>query len=200
MNATRRYFSCAPLFRIWDPVRQGFGFCNQQPNDGSVVEVWTGRFDREGRPVYEQDIISVHHDWKLGWVRALVVRRAGTSEFVGQATGPDGAFQIGAFEFTEGYVEGNLHQHPQCLFPAMAQFPEPEPLPSSRLERNNLLGVFGTRRSSRKDRRWTLPSFPDAASATTSRPEYHLVMPAIPVQTKGRATVRYSRRAETAAS
>lgn len=185
MNATRRYFSFVPLFRIWDPVRRGFGFSSQRPNDGSVVEVWTGRFDREGRPIYEQDIISVHHDWKLGWVRALVLRRAGAADFVGIVTGPDGVFHVGAFEFADGYVEGNLHQHPQRLFPAVPQFPEPEPLPQSWLGRSDALRPFrasAVTRSSRRTRPWTWPWLPAAAAETSSRAASHPFRPTNPVQ------------------
>ncbi len=127
MGATARLLKYAPLFRIWDPVRRGFGFTDQRPNDASIVEAWTGRFDREGRPIYEQDIISVHHDWKLGWVRALVERRTGPSEFAGTVTGPDGVFHIAAYQFADAYLEGNCHQHPHHLFAAVAQFPDPEP-------------------------------------------------------------------------
>ncbi|HEY9172350.1 MAG TPA: hypothetical protein VI136_08715 [Verrucomicrobiae bacterium] len=126
MGATTRLFKLAPLFRVWDPARRGFGFSDQRPDDVCVVDAWAGRFDREGRPIYEQDILSVHHDWKLGWVRALVEKRAGTAEFRGVATGPDGPFHIAAYQFADAYVEGNAHQHPEKLLPAVPQFPEPE--------------------------------------------------------------------------
>lgn len=126
MGATTRLFRFAPLFRVWDPARRGFGFSDQRPGDDSVVDAWAGRFDREGRPIYEQDILSIHHDWKLGWVRALVEKCRVTAEFRGVATGPDGPFYIAAYQFADAYVEGNAHQHPEKLLPAVAQFPEPE--------------------------------------------------------------------------
>ncbi len=130
-DATARVLRCAPLFRVWDSVRRGFGFADLRPNDGSIVEAWTGRFDKEGRPVYVHDIISVHHDWKLGWVRALVEKPMGASDFTGTVTGPEGVFHIAACQFADAYVEGNLHQHPHRLLPAVAQFPEAELSPQS---------------------------------------------------------------------
>jgi hypothetical protein len=126
MGAATRLFRLAPLFRIWDPGRRGFGFSDQRPNDASIVDIWTGRFDREGRPIYEQDIFSIHHDWKLGWVHALVEKRPGTAEFTGKVTGPDGVFHIAAYQFADAYLEGNYHQHPHRFLPAVAQFPDLE--------------------------------------------------------------------------
>jgi hypothetical protein len=182
MPGTRRYFSCAALFRIWDPVRRGFGFTNQRPPDASVVDVWTGRFDREGRPVYEQDILSVHHDWRLGWVRALVMRRVGTSGFVAQATGPDGVFHVGEFEFAEGYVEGNLHQHPQRLFPAMAQFSDPEPPVAPRWWRSDTLRLVGGNARSpalRQEAHWASAWDARATPPSTARSEQVFLPPAL---------------------
>jgi len=127
MGVTSQPLKCASLFRIWDAVRHAYNFADLRPTDSYNVEAWTSRFDRQGRPIYENDILSIHHDWRLGWVRALVERQAGASDFSGRVTGPDGVFHVAAFEFSDAYVDGNLRQHPQLLVPAVAQFAEAEP-------------------------------------------------------------------------
>src|SRR5262245_41745302 len=87
-------------YRIWDADRQLFSFTDQQPEMSDLVDRWTGRFDKQGRALYERDIIHVHYNWKLGWVRALVVPHPERSEFAGQATDPDGTpFLLGFYYF-----------------------------------------------------------------------------------------------------
>jgi hypothetical protein len=116
----------APLFRVWNSKRHGFGFVDERPSGAAIVEAWTGFYDKEGWPIYEQDILSVHHDWQLGWVRALVERHPSRPEFAGKVVGPDGTvFRVGYYLFADAYLEGNIHLQPELWVPAAYQFKGP---------------------------------------------------------------------------
>src|SRR5579859_127065 len=61
-------------FRVWDPKYRSYFYTDARPEASGLVDRWTGLFDRQGMALYENDIIQAHYDWKLGWVRALIVR------------------------------------------------------------------------------------------------------------------------------
>jgi hypothetical protein len=136
----------APLFRVWNYGCSSFGFSDVRPKDAATVDRWTGFFDQEGCPVYENDILSLHYDWKLGWVNALV-EPGPNDRFVGKVIRPDGTvFHLGSFYFPEGYVEGNLRQHASKLVPAGKQFPDPADYIQPRLWSSTIFQAIPTTR------------------------------------------------------
>lgn len=126
MNAAPCNLKVAPLFRAWDDMRRQFSFSDLRPKTQGTVDRWTGLYDKEGTPIYEKDILSVHYNWRLGWVRAVVEAENSGKGFIATLTGPGGeVFRVGSFSFSDSYVEGNVHLNPQRLIPAQKQFPEP---------------------------------------------------------------------------
>jgi hypothetical protein len=74
-------------------------------------------------PLYENDIIHAHYDWRFGWVRALIVRDSTRHVYRAEATAPDGAsLHIGFFCFADAYRIGNVREHPRKLTTATEQF------------------------------------------------------------------------------
>jgi hypothetical protein len=111
-------------YRVWDPDRSSFYYTDVRPGASEIVDRWTGFFDRDRSPLYENDIIRVHHDWRLGWVRALVSKHPKREEYAARATAPDGAeIRIGFYCFAESYRVGNVRQHAGKLVRATEQFP-----------------------------------------------------------------------------
>ena len=126
MNNAPGFLKVAPLFRVWDDVRKQFNFSDLRPKSEGKLDRWTGLYDKEGRAIYESDILSVHYNWRFGWVRAVVKADSGGKEFFATVSAPNGeSLRVGSFSFAESYVEGNVHQHPQRLVPAQKQFPDP---------------------------------------------------------------------------
>jgi hypothetical protein len=114
-------------YRVWDPEQSSYFYTDIQPADWTFVDRWTGLFDREGSPLYENDIIRAHYDWRLGWVRALIKKHPTKQQYRAIAKAPEGTeFQIGFYCFAEAYLVGNIRQHPGRLLRAMEQFPEKE--------------------------------------------------------------------------
>jgi hypothetical protein len=123
MNGIQIHLVQPLAYRVWDPERHSFFYTDVLPEASPLLDRWTGRFDRQGTALYENDIIRVHYDWRLGWVRALVVRDANCDGYRAQATGPDGkTFLIGFYCFADSYRLGNLRQHPSRLVAAVEQF------------------------------------------------------------------------------
>lgn len=117
-------------YRVWDPKHRSFFFTDVQPEESPLLDRWTGLFDKQGLPIYENDILRVHHDWKLGWVRALVVRNPKREGYAAQATGPGGiVIHIGFYCFADSYRLGNVREHPGKLVAATEQFPACETEP-----------------------------------------------------------------------
>jgi len=111
-------------YRVWDPKQPSFFYTDVAPADLNLVDRWTGLFDREGAPLYENDIIRVHYDWRLGWVRALIERHPSKPQYSARATAPDGTpIRIGFYCFSEAYRLGNFRQNPARLVRATEQFP-----------------------------------------------------------------------------
>ena len=112
-------------YRVWSPDERSFFYSDVRPDLSSLVDRWTGFFDKEGLAIYERDILRVHHDWKLGWVRAVVVPHGKKNQYVAEGTDKDGnIFTIGFYSFAEAYRIGNLRQHPHKLIRAREQFDE----------------------------------------------------------------------------
>jgi hypothetical protein len=110
-------------YRVWDLKHCSFFYTDVQPEASALLDRWTGLFDRQGAPLYENDIIRVHHDWKLGWVRALVTRNERKDQYMAKATAPDGSeVHIGFYCFADSYRLGNLREHPGKLVTATEQF------------------------------------------------------------------------------
>lgn len=110
-------------YRVWDPDRRSHFYTDATPEASAIVDRWTGFFDKQGLAIYENDIIRVHHDWKFGWVRALVLRHPRKEEYTAQATTTEGAvLRIGFYSFADAYRVGNVREHPGKLTRATEQF------------------------------------------------------------------------------
>src|SRR5579859_1185779 len=110
-------------YRVWEPKHYSYFYTDVQPPTAEFLERWTGLFDKQGRPLYEGDIVRVHYDWKFGWVRALVVRQGKTNQYIAQATTVDGmVLHVGHYCFADSYRLGNLREHPNKLVAAKPQF------------------------------------------------------------------------------
>src|SRR5689334_180558 len=130
MNDTSTSLVQPLAYRIWDLHRHCFFYTDVQPEVISLVDRWTGLFDRQGLPLYQNDIIRVHYNWKFGWVRALVRRHAEKHEYLAEATSVDGtALHIGYYCFADSYRVGNFREHPGKLVTAKEQFAEQESQP-----------------------------------------------------------------------
>ena len=124
MNKTQNALVQPLAYRVWDPESRSFFYTDVQPEVSTLLDRWTGLFDKQGCPVYENDIIRVHYNWKFGWVRARVFRDAKRHEYSAQALTPDGAvLHIGFYCFADAYRVGNLREHPGKLVTAAEQFP-----------------------------------------------------------------------------
>jgi len=114
-------------YRVWDSDYASYFYTDVRPETGEQLDRWTGLFDRQGAPVYENDILRMHYDWRLGWVRALVVRDASRGGYMAEATAPDGkVLRIGFYSFADAYRVGNIREHPGKLVTAKEQFAEQE--------------------------------------------------------------------------
>jgi hypothetical protein len=130
MNGTVQQLVQPLSYRVWDPAHRTFFYSDVRPQPSKLVDRWTGLFDRSGNPIYEQDILRVHYNWKFGWVRAVVTRQEDTHRYVAEATGPDGSpLLIGFYSFVDAYRVGNTRQHPQKLVGATEQFLDRETSP-----------------------------------------------------------------------
>jgi hypothetical protein len=110
-------------YRIWSPQRRAFSFTSQQQSLSALVDRWTGLFDKQGSPLFEHDIITFHYDWKLGWVRALVVSHPERTGYAARLQTAEGTIlHLGFYYFADSYLEGNLRQHPAKLKMATEQF------------------------------------------------------------------------------
>jgi hypothetical protein len=127
MNGTSIALVQPLAYRQWDPKHKSFFYTDVQPKEPQFLDRWTGLFDKQGLALYENDIIRVHYDWKLGWVSALVMREGKGERYCAQCTTSDGkVLQIGFYCFTDAYRLGNVREHPGKLVAAREQFPEPE--------------------------------------------------------------------------
>jgi hypothetical protein len=127
MNGTENELVQPLAYRVWDPQYGSFFYTDVRPEDPAIRDRWTGLFDRQGVAIYEGDILRVHHDWKLGWVRGLVVRHERKDEYAAKVTCADGTtFYIGFYNFSDGYRIGNVREHPHKLVAATNQFQENE--------------------------------------------------------------------------
>ena len=123
MNGTTIQLRQPLAYQIWDARYRSYFYTDTQPDAGASLERWTGLFDKQGLGLYENDIIRVHYDWKLGWVRARIVWDAQRRAFAAQATAPDGStLNIGFYSFADAYRVGNLREHPGKLTKATEQF------------------------------------------------------------------------------
>lgn len=114
-------------YRVWDSKYRSFFYTDVLPEASATFDRWTGLFDKQGLPLYENDIIRVHYDWKFGWVRALVVRQGRKDQYSAQATTADGALlHVGFYCFADSYRLGNLREHPGKLVAATEQFANPK--------------------------------------------------------------------------
>ena len=126
MNGTSNQLLQPLTYRVWDPKYRSFFYTDAQSDDSANCDRWTGLFDKQGAALYENDIIRAHYDWRLGWVRAVIVRHPSRPVYCAQATGPDGEeLHIGFFCFEDAYRAGNLREHPGRLVPATEQFAAP---------------------------------------------------------------------------
>jgi hypothetical protein len=117
-------------YRVWDPKHRWFFYTDVQPEATEFLNRWTGLFDKQGCPLYEDDIVRAHYDWRFGWVRALVMRHPKRNQYYAQATAVDGTMlNIGCYSFADSYRLGNLREHPGKLVAATPQFPHPEAEP-----------------------------------------------------------------------
>jgi hypothetical protein len=125
MNETQIALVQPLAYRVWDPKHRSFFYTDVQPDVAQFLDRWTGLFDKQGLPLYENDIIRVHYDWRFGWVRALVMRHPKKAAYTAQATAVDGTvLKVGHYCFADSYRVGNLREHPGKLLAATEQFPE----------------------------------------------------------------------------
>jgi hypothetical protein len=123
MNETQSPLAQPLTYRVWDPKYRSFFYTDVAPDATPLLDRWTGLFDKQGLPIYENDIIRVHYNWKLGWVRAQVVRDAKRHEYIAQATLSDGeVLRIGFYCFADSYRIGNMREHAGKLTTATEQF------------------------------------------------------------------------------
>jgi hypothetical protein len=117
-------------YRVWSPKHRSFFYTDVQPEVSEFVDRWTGLFDKQGLPLYENDIIHVHYDWKFGWVRALVTPAPEGERYIAQSITKDGnVLRIGYYCFADSYRLGNLREHRAKLTPATEQFQQNEAEP-----------------------------------------------------------------------
>jgi|SRR5579864_1633678 len=123
MTGTPKQHPQPLAYRLWNPQQRAFFYSDVRPEPSPMLDRWTGFFDKEGSPVYERDILRVHYNWKLGWVRALVLPHEKMDRYLAQATDAEGnVLTIGFYSFAEAYRIGNLRQHPYKLTTAQEQF------------------------------------------------------------------------------
>src|SRR3974390_513020 len=110
MSDTTRVMVRAPGYRVWDRLRHNFSWTDEPPELSPLVDRWTGCFDKQGRPVYERDILQVHYNTQLGSVPALVLRYAEEADYAAEATGPAGEIlRVSRYSFADSDIVGNLH-------------------------------------------------------------------------------------------
>ena len=123
MTGTLKQHSQPLAYRIWNPQQRSFFYSDVRPQPSAMLDRWTGFFDKEGLPIYERDILRVHYNWKLGWVRALVLPHERMDQYLAQATDVEGnILTIGFYSFAEAYRIGNQRQHPYRLTTAQEHF------------------------------------------------------------------------------
>ena len=128
MNGTAIHLVQPLAYRIWEPAHRAFFYTDVLPVAPAQVDRWTGLFDKQGTPLFENDIIRVHHDWKYGWVRALILRDETRRSFFAQATTAEGtSLRIGFYCFAEAYRVGNVRENPGRLVAATEQFCDTQP-------------------------------------------------------------------------
>ena len=124
MNETHKPLVQPLAYRVWDQTNRSFFYTDVQPKVSTWLDRWTGLFDKQSLPLYENDIIRVHYNWRFGWVRAKVLRDAKSHEYNAQAMTPDGAvLRVGFYCFADSYRVGNLRENPGKLVSATEQFP-----------------------------------------------------------------------------
>lgn len=127
MNETPTTLVQPLAYRVWDQKHRSFFYTDVQPEATTSRDRWTGLFDKQALPLYENDIIRVHYDWKFGWVRALIMRQAKKDEYAAQAIAVDGTvLRIGFYCFADSYRVGNSREHPGKLIRAAEQFSRAE--------------------------------------------------------------------------
>jgi hypothetical protein len=130
MNGTAIQLVQPLTYRIWEPVWKAFFYSDVLPLAAAQVDRWTGLFDKQGTPLFENDIIRAHYDWKYGWVRALILRDEQRGSFFAQATTAEGTLlRVGFYCFAEAYRVGNVREHPRRLVAAAEQFAPPSDEP-----------------------------------------------------------------------
>ncbi|HZR19462.1 MAG TPA: hypothetical protein VFE51_19400 [Verrucomicrobiae bacterium] len=123
MNGTAIQLVQPLAYRVWEPTRKAFFYSDVRPQAPALVDRWAGLFDKQCTPLFENDIIRVHYDWKYGWVRAVILRDEQRGVFFAQARTADGTpLRIGFYCFAEAYRVGNLREHPRRLVAATEQF------------------------------------------------------------------------------
>ena len=126
MIETRTALTQPLACRTWDPEHGSFFYSDVLPEASPLLDRWTGLFDKQGAPIYENDILRAHYDWRYGWVRALV-KRGRADRYVAQATTREGTvLEIGFYCFADSYRVGNLREHPGKLVTATEQFAKPQ--------------------------------------------------------------------------
>lgn len=119
-----------PAYRFWDPKYRSFFYTDVPGEATDLRDHWSGFFDRQGTPIYGNDILRVHYNWKYGWVRATVKRDAQGLEFRAEARAADGAvLSIGRYCFADAYCVGNTREHPGKLAAAQEQFAKRQTVP-----------------------------------------------------------------------
>jgi hypothetical protein len=123
MNGTVNQIIQPLAYRVWDPRHKSYFHTDVRPDNAAFLERWTGLFDKQGAAIYEGDILRVHHDWRYGWVRAVVVHDEKRGHYTAEATTSDGiTLRIGFYSFADAYRVGNFREHPGKLVKATEQF------------------------------------------------------------------------------
>lgn len=97
-----------PLYRIWNFQRSGFGYTDESPgSDILLCDRWTSFWDKDGKPIYENDVVVFHYSYEMGWVYG-VITRYGNSFGIRKLM--KGLKILEIYWLQDCYVEGSIYQ------------------------------------------------------------------------------------------
>lgn len=95
-------------------------------DEDTVIEQWTGLTDREGKEIYEGDILHYVPDdtWKVDYPhpfriygKGIVTWRIRYSGWIIDTIGETADSSLGSQEAKHSVIAGNIHEHPHLLKP-----------------------------------------------------------------------------------
>lgn len=96
------------LYRIWNTRKTSFSYTDDFPGtDILLCDRWTSFWDKEQRPLYENDLVVLHYTFKSGWIVGVVTRHQ-NSFGIRPLTIRSRVLEI--YWLQESYKEGNVYQ------------------------------------------------------------------------------------------